>query len=516
MAYQSMGMMQQQRQVQTMAPQMRHSLEMLQMPIMELRAAIQKEMEVNPVIEDVVSTQELVADTTSDSPDDIVSMSEASLTAAQREDGGEAPGGEGSAEQRKATDDKGGEDKELDFAQDTIRDLPDGESEYFFDDDSPTQPYTPEAERRRQHMFDSLAQPVSLQMRLIDQLLASGLSKDDMEVGEAIIGALDDGGLLPISLDDIAFQTGARIEDVERVLHVVQSFDPPGIAARDAGECLLLQLDALDDQDGVALAKAIVSGHLKAFSRRDYAAIAASMRCDVKDVERAAKVILRLNPSPASAVDGRSADYVTPEVFVERDGHGGWTVRLDDDQLPRIRISKGYRRMLADEDVDSEAKSYIRERMRAGSFLMRCIEQRQQTILRISTVIVDAQREFLERGVAYLKPMTMSAVADEVGMHETTVSRAVSNKYMKTPRGVFELRYFFSTALKTSSGESVSNKTVQDRIAAMIKAEDPAAPLSDQAIADKLSKNGVTIARRTVVKYRDKMRIPPSHLRRRA
>lgn len=513
MAYQSMGMMQQQRQVQTMAPQMRQSLEMLQMPIMELRAAIQKEMEVNPVIEDVVSTQELVADTTSDSPEEIARMSEASLSAVRREDGG---GGDGAPDQQSQAADKDGDDRELDFAQDTIRDLPDGESEYFFDDDSTTQPYTPEAERRRQHMFDSLVQPVSLQMRLMDQLLAAGLGRQELEVGEAIIGALDDDGLLPVSLEDIAFQTGARIEDVERVLRVVQSFDPPGIAARNARECLLLQLDALDDHEGVATARAIVTGHLKAFSRHDYASIASSLQCDEGEVERAAKVILRLNPSPASAVEGRTADYVTPEVFVERDGRGGWTVRLDDDQLPRIRISKGYQRMLADNSVTSETKSYIRERMRAGSFLMRCIEQRQQTILRISTVIVEAQREFLERGVAYLKPMTMSAVAEEVGMHETTVSRAVSNKYMKTPRGVFELRYFFSTALKTSSGAAVSNKTVQDRIAAMIKAEDPRSPLSDQAIADKLSENGVSIARRTVVKYRDKMRIPPSHLRRRA
>lgn len=513
MAYQSMGMMQQQRQVQTMAPQMRQSLEMLQMPIMELRAAIQKEMETNPVIEDVVSPQELVADTSSDSPEEIASMSEASLSAVKRDDGA---GGQPDVAEQPQQQTGDGDDGELDFAQDTLRDLPDGESEYFFDDDSPVQPYTPEAERRRQYMFDSLAQPVSLQMRLMDQLLASDLGREDMEIGEAIIGALNDDGLLAVPLEDIAFQAGARPEDAERVLRVVQSFDPPGIAARDARECLLLQLDALDNQDGVDTAKAIVANHLKAFSRRDYASIASSLRCGVDEVERAAKVILRLNPSPASAVDGSTAEYVTPEVFVERDGRGGWTVRLDDDQLPRVRISRRYRRMLDDDSVTGETKSYIRERMRAGSFLMRCIEQRQHTILRIATVIVESQREFLEHGVAYLKPMTMSAVAQEVGMHETTVSRALSNKYMKTPRGVFELRYFFSAAIKTSSGDSVSNKTVQERIAAMIRAEDPSSPLSDQAIADKLSESGVSIARRTIVKYRDKMRIPPSHLRRRA
>ncbi len=518
MPYQSLGMMQQQRQVQTLAPQMRQSLEILQLPIMELRAMIQKEMEQNPVIEDVSSAQELVVDTTAESGAEIERMARNALEDSRRDhdakaqandDAGALP--EGDPKPGKDTD-----EPQLDFDKDTLRTLGSEDEGYLFDDDQVSQPYTKEAEERRQYMFDSLAQTVSLQQHLLDQLLAADLSVEDTQIGEMIVGGLNDDGFLTVSLDDLADQTAFPKEHIARVLRVVQGFDPPGIAARDGRECLLLQLEGVDTP-GADLAREIIAHHLKDFAQRRFQQIADALGCSLEDVDVAEKVILRLNPKPASAMDGKTAEYITPEVFVDRDPRTGrWTVRIDDDQLPRIHISSTYRKMLDRPEIQSDTKSYIRERMRAGQFLLKSIERRQQTIFSIASAIVEAQQDFLNRGVTHLKPMTMAEVAEKVDVSETTVSRTVANKYMQTPRGVFELKYFFSTAIQTKSGGSMSNKTVQDRIAAMIKAEDPAAPLSDQAIMDKLAAEGIKIARRTVVKYRQVQKIPSSDKRRRA
>ena len=517
MPYQSLGMMQQQRQVQTMAPQMRQSLEILHLPIMELRAVIQGEMAQNPLIEDVTSAQELVADTTADSPDEIAAMAQTALDGTRRGDDAAADAAEG---EKGLIDDapqpgKDRDEPQLDFDKDTLIGLQNEDRDYFFEDEQVSQPFTKEAQERRQYMFDSLVQPVSLQQHLIDQLLAADLSVEDAQIGEMIIGGLNDAGFMTVPVEDLARQTAFPEERILHVLRIVQSFDPPGIAARDGRECLLIQLDALD-APGADIARAVVARHLKPFSQHKYQQIAEALGCTVAEIEQAAKLIATLNPSPASAIEGRTADYVTPEVFVERDPKTGrWTVRIDNDLLPRIHISSTYRRMLDDGRVPGETKSYIRERLRAGQSLLKSIEQRQQTILLIAGAIVEAQQDFLEKGISHLRPMTMAEVAKKVGVHETTVSRTVADKYMKTPRGVFELKYFFSAGIRTAAGDALSNKTVQDRIRAIVDAEDPAAPLSDQAITDRLAKEGVKIARRTVVKYRDVLRIPPSHLRRR-
>ena len=232
-------------------------------------------------------------------------------------------------------------------------------------------------------------------------------------------------------------------------------------------------------------------------------------------VEQAAELIRTLNPQPGRLFEADAATYITPEIFVKRIKSGRWVVALDDDQLPHIRISNHYRKLLEDPGTTAEVKSYIRERIRSGAFLVKSIHQRQQTIHLIASEIVAAQQEFLEQGISALRPMTMAEVAERVGVHETTVSRTVANKYMRTPVGVFELKYFFTPGLKTADGTTISNKTVQDRIDAMIQQEPPAKPLSDQAIQECLQAEGIEIARRTVAKYRILLKIPPSHLRRR-
>ena len=520
MPFQTLSLTQSQRQMMIMAPQLRQSLEILQLPIMELKGLVQREMEQNPTIDDVASPQEIPADTSSDSPDEITRLSAEAVSdnlhdkIREADEAGATPEDTAFAVDPNAAplpSDK--QENQLDFDVDTLKALDDAARDYFFDNEQVSQPFTEEAQERRQYMFDSLRQPLSLQQHLVDQLGVAELSENEKLIGEAIIGDLNDDGFLTATAEDLAIQTAFPAETIEKVLKVIQQFDPPGIAARDLRECLLLQI-VNENAPEAELAEAIIDRHLEDVAGKRYPEIAEALDCSVQDVERAVKLIQALNPRPANGFGTDSTDYITPEVFVEKDKRGKWRVVLDDNELPHIRISTFYQRMLRNPNVKADVKSYIRERIRSGQFLLKSIEQRQNTIHRIASAIVEAQQDFLNHGISKLKPMTMAEIADKVGVHETTVSRAVANKYMKTPVGVFELRYFFSHAVKTASGNSLSNKTVQDKIQEMVAAENPKSPLSDQAIQKKLAEQGVEIARRTVAKYRMLLKIPQSHLRR--
>ena len=240
--------------------------------------------------------------------------------------------------------------------------------------------------------------------------------------------------------------------------------------------------------------------------------IARSLGVPVEEVQQNAKIIATLDPKPGRIYSEDVATYVLPEVVVKK-VEGEYVVILDDDQLPHVRISRHYRKLLENEDTTREVKSYVRERIRSGAFLIKSIHQRQKTIHKIASEIVSNQTEFLDHGISRLKPLTMAEVADRVGVHETTVSRAVSAKYMQTPQGMYEMKYFFTPGIKTSDGTEVSNKTVKDMIANLVAREDPAKPLSDQEIVARLKADGIKIARRTVAKYRLVLRIPPSHMR---
>ena len=329
-----------------------------------------------------------------------------------------------------------------------------------------------------------------------------------------IIGSLDDHGFLKANLAEIAAQAAAPLSRIEAVLGVIQTFDPPGIAARDLRECLLIQIRQ-SDAPLARLAEAIIANHLQALAAQKYPQLAGTLKATVAEIRQAADLIRTLNPQPGRLLESDTTSYAVPEIFVKRLASGRWAVALDDDQLPHIRISSHYRRLLEDEHTSAEVKSYIRERIRSGAFLIKSIHQRQKTIHLIASEIVAAQQAFLEQGVSALRPMTMAEVAERVGVHETTVSRTVANKYMQTPVGVFELKYFFTPGLKTAGGPAVSNKTVQDKIDAMIRQEPPANPHSDQAIQERLRAEGIEIARRTVAKYRMILKHPPSHLRKR-
>ena len=327
------------------------------------------------------------------------------------------------------------------------------------------------------------------------------LEDHDKRIGEMIIGSITDDGYLMMPLEELASTTGYEEEHLQGILWDIQDFDPIGVGARDLRECLMLQLRRLGKAD--SLAGRIVDERLE---------IARKMKVTAEEVQKAALMIGTLEPKPGRRFSSETAAYVLPEVVVQK-VDGEYIILLNDDQIPHIRISRHYKQLMESKETGRDVRSYVREKIRAGAFLIKSINQRQQTIRGIATELVKAQHEFLENGISHLRPLTMAEIADILGIHETTVSRAISNKYMQTPRGVFEMKYFFTPGYKTADGTLISNKTVKDSIAHLIEDEDPRKPLSDQAIANMLKEKGTKVARRTVAKYREELNILPSHLR---
>jgi|BioPla2DNA2_1021312.scaffolds.fasta_scaffold34050_2 RNA polymerase sigma-54 factor len=464
----------------TLAPQLRQSLEMLQMPVMELRAAILKEMAVNPTI------------------DDVKDPTEALLSEVQPDPPQEHPTDEG-----------------LDFDPDVDAILrQDDEWRDYFLQGMENAPSNEDAEEKRQYLFDSIRQEDSLQDHLMKQLVLTEISPEDRELAVMLIGNINDDGYFTGSLPDIIMVTGRSEHEVVKVLKVIQSFDPPGVGARTLRECLLQQLTLVEDSPWEDEARLLIDKYLEKLGDRDESFLCKALALNRDELAHVIALVRSLNPRPGRAFESEVTEYVEPEVFVTWE-KGRFVARVDNGQLPHIRISTHYRKLLEDENVSAETKSYIRERIRAGAFLIRSIHQRQETIRKIAQEIVDAQTEFLHKGIEALRPMTMAEVAKKVGVHETTVSRTVANKYMRTPVGLFEMKFFFTPGLKGKDGVAVSNKAVQDQIMRIVQAEDPTAPLSDQAIEEKLAEQGITVARRTIAKYRGILKIPPSHKRRR-
>jgi RNA polymerase sigma-54 factor len=337
------------------------------------------------------------------------------------------------------------------------------------------------------------------------------LTDAQREVAELIVGNIDDHGYLKSTVEELAASTNLPAEKISEVLKVIQAFDPPGIGARDLQECLMLQLERAGKSDSLEFR--IVRDFMEALGKRRIPDIARGTSHSVDDVQTALARIARLEPRPGRAFSPETDQYVLPEVFVQRSGED-FSVSTNDENIPHLRISNVYKDLMAQGGNDAEVKNYIREKIRAGKFLIKSLHQRQQTILNIGREIVKRQNDFMDKGVAHLKPMTMAQVAQVVGVHETTVSRAVSGKYIQTPQGIFEMKYFFTAGLQTTGGGGeVSNTSVKDMIAEIFKAEDTAKPLSDQEVVKMLADKGITIARRTVAKYRDELNILPSNLR---
>jgi len=304
--------------------------------------------------------------------------------------------------------------------------------------------------------------------------------------------------------------TGLESEKILAVLKVVQTFDPAGVGARDLRECLLLQLERSGQKN--TLEYRIVDEFMDALGKRRIPEIARGTGQSVDDVQAALERIARLEPRPGRAFLPDNDQYILPEVFVQKIGDD-FSITTNNEHIPHLRISNTYKDLMSHRENSAEVRNYIREKIRAGKFLIKSLHQRQQTILNIAKEIVRRQREFMEKGVAFLKPLTMVQVAEVVGVHETTVSRAVSGKYMQTPQGLFEMKYFFTAGIQTASGDGLSNTSVKDMISDIFKKEDPSKPLSDQEVVKMLQERGIVIARRTVAKYRTELNILPSNLR---
>lgn len=495
-----------QRQTQSLvlAPQLRQSLKILQVAALDLRSVIQEELQSNPTLEELpmegVSLDKPAEDSTGENGTTPESDSHGSS-----EDNSAAPTDHSDSKPK---------NEELDFSRDKEFEILGKLDEDWRDHMASVggaQPYTSEDAEKRQHFFDSLVSETSLQEHLMQQAEISDLAPPVVEAMRHLVGSLDDRGFLTQTPSDVALQTGLALEAVQEALKILRTFDPPGIGAMDLADCLLLQLAAKGR--GTSLASRIIKDHFELLTRRRIPELARKLGVEADDVQSAIEEIGKLDPAPGRRFAEDNNRVVVPDVTVEKDGDE-WKIHLNSDYIPRLRISSTYRDMIAKGSLSKEERDYLRERMRSGKFLIDSIEQRQRTIERITREIINAQREFFEQGVSHLKPLTMTQIADVVGVHETTVSRAIANKYIRTPHGVFEFKYFFTPGYQAESGASVSNTSVKEMIADLINLEDKAAPLSDQELVAKLQEKGITIARRTVAKYREELGILPSNLRR--
>jgi len=342
--------------------------------------------------------------------------------------------------------------------------------------------------------------------------LSVSISTDTVRtIAEAIIGNLDENGYLMETLEEIAQSGGYSMEDVEEALTMVQEFDPLGVGARDLRECLLLQLKVLDPQN--ELARKIVSDHLQLLQNNQLKEVARAVGSELEAVKLAVEQIKRLDPKPGLRYNKTEPRLVEPDVQFRKE-EGEWQVFMNEDDLPQLRLSSTYRRLLARDAADRDVRNYVKERFTAAIQLMKNIEQRKHTILRVCQSILLRQADFLEYGPDHLKPMMIKEVAEEVGVHPSTVSRAVANKYVHTPRGVLELRSFFSESVNGPQGSEMSLLSLKRRVKQMIEEEDAAHPLTDEQITKKLSEEGIRVTRRTVAKYREDLRIPSTHRRR--
>jgi len=359
---------------------------------------------------------------------------------------------------------------------------------------------------------NSLTKKISLEDHLIWQLRLSKISEREEAIGLYMIGNLDENGYLGISLEEVCKATGSSPEEAEAVLKRIQFFDPVGVAARDLRECLLAQLESLELRD--SLAARIVADYLGHLESKRYEKLARELGITVEEVATAAHLIASLEPKPSRGFEQEEVRTVLPDVFVEKIG-GEYVIYLNDDGVPRLRISSLYRRMAGREGEEEEqARQYLQEKVRAATWLIKSIQQRQQTLYRVTQSIFKFQLEFLDHGVSRLRPMVLRDVAEDIHMHESTVSRATANKYIHTPQGLFELKFFFQSGLKAGNGEDVASESVKQKIRKIISAEDARKPYSDQHIAALLAQDAIDIARRTVAKYREAMRILPSSKRR--
>ncbi len=372
---------------------------------------------------------------------------------------------------------------------------------------------SPASENIEKPSFETfLSSPVTLSDHLRSQLALVAMSETIRDAAEEIIGNLDENGYLTATLAEIAEAEHCAMGDVEEAIRIVHSLDPAGVGALDVRECLLLQLESRNAKGGVAWQ--IVSDHLKLLETRQYKELAKVLRRPLEHIQIALEVIRHLDPQPGLRYSGPGARVVEPDVYISKDSDG-YLIQLNEEDVPTLRLNPQYRRMLdRTQEPNKDVRNYVRDRYASAIQLMKNIEQRKHTILKVCQSIVRRQMDFLERGLDQLKPMMIKEIAEEIGVHPSTVSRAVSNKYAHTPQGVFELRYFFSEAVQGPGGTATPLLILKRRVKKMIEEEDASHPLTDEQITSLLQAEGIEVTRRTVAKYREDMRIPSTHQRR--
>jgi RNA polymerase sigma-54 factor len=383
----------------------------------------------------------------------------------------------------------------------------------YFDDYLDPGYKSPASEISEKPSFETfLSSPVTLPDHLHSQLALVALPELVREAAESILGNLDENGYLTSTAADIAASEGHSESDMAEALRVVHTLDPAGVGCADLRECLLLQIESRNGKGGVAWH--IVADHLRMLELRQFKELAKALHRPIEHIETAIDMIRHLDPHPGLRYSGPGARQVEPDVYISKDGDD-YLIQINDEDVPQLRLNPQYRRMLdRNQEPDKDVRNYVKERYASAIQLMKNIEQRKQTILKVCQSIVRRQTEFLEGGIDDLKPMMIKEIAEEIGVHPSTVSRAVSNKYAHTPQGVFELRYFFSEAVQGPSGGATPLLILKRRVKKMIEEEDSAHPLTDEHITERLQSEGIQVTRRTVAKYREDMRIPSTHQRR--
>lgn len=478
---------------QRMAPQLIQSLQLLQMSTLELELEIQQQMEINPLLEESIEIDEELEEET------------------KKDD-----------ESKSLEDHQSSEDFEEAKTFDTL--LEDSFDQNSYNNEQTE--YDPNWEQDREPQENRITTMPPLTDQLYDQLKITELEGQDVEIANFIIGNIDDRGYLTCSTHDIAEAIQLPEGEVERVLEVIQTFDPPGIGARDLRECLIIQLEQQTNNKGAVIALQMVRNHMDDLTRRRFSRITRAMGISNNDLKIAMDVVEKLQPNPGTT---STSDYsglltldtdvlhVIPDLFVEKEGED-WIVGLTDGNLPSVRINNSYAKLLEQgkDRSKEEIRTYVSKKLTDARWLINAINQRRATMLKVADYIVRAQLSFFESGPTQLKPMVLQDVADSVEMHVSTISRVSNGKYMQTPHGVFELKYFFDSKVHRDDGEDVSSRSVKEKITVLIDGEDKAKPLSDQEIADSLSREGLQIARRTIAKYRDQLGINSQRYRKKA
>ncbi len=355
-----------------------------------------------------------------------------------------------------------------------------------------------------------LSRPTTLYEHLMWQLRMNTSDPKELEVGEEIVGNLNDDGYLVMLLEEIAQKTGVDMAQVEAMLFRIQRFDPPGVAARDLQECLMIQAEILKEDDAV---ETVIEKHMPELETKNYPSIAKAMNRSLPEIIEICRVIHGMEPRPGRGFSTSEPQYIVPDIYVLKVGKE-YLVVLNEEGIPRLRISKEYQDQLSTGELKGETKTYVKEKLKGAFWLLKSILQRQRTIFRVTETIVKKQKEFFEKGPDALRPMVLKAVADELGLHESTISRVTTNKFVHTPHGIYELKYFFNNAIsRTDSGDDLASESVKQRLKALISSEDHKNPLSDQQLADMLADTKIDIARRTVAKYREALGILPSSKR---